>query len=88
MSSVTLNVPGISCEHCERTIVNTLKDEPGVESVQVNVPSRKVYLSYDDKSLSLDHVKELLDEEGYTVEGVTEGTAPDGKRNFIPLSGK
>ena len=42
MSNVTLNVPDISCEHCERTITNTLQPVSGVRSVQVDIPARQV----------------------------------------------
>ncbi|HET6312432.1 MAG TPA: heavy-metal-associated domain-containing protein [Chloroflexia bacterium] len=87
MSQITLNVPDISCAHCEKTILNALQGQPGVEAVQVSLPAKNVYLTYDDQALSLDQVKEILDEEGYPVASVSEGAAPDTqRRGFIPLS--
>ncbi len=89
MSQITLTVPDISCAHCEKTVLNTLQDKPGVKVVQVNIPAKSVYLDYDENAYSLDQVKEALDEEGYPVASVTEGQSPDsGKRGFIPLSSK
>lgn len=89
MSQITLNVPDISCAHCEKTILNALQGQPGVKSVQVSLPSKNVYLDYDEQALNLAQVKDLLDEEGYPVASVSEGAAPDTvRRGFIPLSSR
>jgi copper chaperone CopZ len=69
-------------------VLGALQGKPGVKSVQVDVPSKKVYLDYDESALSLDLVGEILDEEGYPVESTQEGVAPANKRGFIPLFGK
>ena len=70
MSNVTLNVPDISCEHCERTITNTLQPVNGVRSVQVDIPARQVRVDYDESQVSVDTMKDLLQEEDYPVESV------------------
>ncbi len=89
MSQITLNVPDISCAHCEKTVMSALQDKPGVKAVQVNIPAKSVYLDYDENAFSLDQVKEVLDEEGYPVAGVSEGDTQEGPRKgFIPLIGK
>ncbi len=89
MSQITLNVPDISCAHCEKTILSVLKDQPGVNAVQVSIPARTVQLDYDEQALSLEQVKELLDEEGYPVAGTGEAQAPAaGRGGFIPLIGR
>ena len=70
MKSVTLNVPDISCEHCERTITNTLQPVDGVRTVRVDIPARQVRVEYDEKQISIDRINELLQEEDYPVESV------------------
>ena len=40
MASAVLNVPDISCEHCERTITNALTPVDGVRTVNVDIPTR------------------------------------------------
>ena len=70
MSSVTLNVPDISCEHCERTITNMLQPVEGVRSVSVDIPARQVSVDYDEAQVSLEKMKDLLQEEDYAVESV------------------
>lgn len=87
MSKVILEVPDISCGHCEMTVRETLEGKPGVNSVQVNVPAKEVYLDYDESRINLGQVGELLDEEGYPVAGSREGGPSDsGRRGFIPLT--
>ena len=69
MAKVILDVPDISCEHCQRAIEGALRKETGVASVRVDVPTKKVYLDYDPTRLTLDQVSAVLDDEGYVVAG-------------------
>ena len=70
MSKVVLKVPEISCEHCSQAITKALKPQAGVQSVRVDVPTQKVHLEFDEQTISLDRVKEILAEEEYPVEAV------------------
>ena len=64
---MTLSVPDISCEHCVKTINSALGTQPGVDAVQTDIPTKTVYLRFDPTQLSLEQVKAVLDEAGYTV---------------------
>ncbi len=68
---IILNVPDISCEHCQRAIEGALQKEAGVAAVRVDVPTRQVFLDYDPSAISLDQVTAILDDEGYAVAGKT-----------------
>ena len=70
MQSVTLNVPDISCGHCERTILNALQGVDGVRAVRVDILHKQVALDYEPARLTLERVKEILAEEDYPVESV------------------
>lgn len=70
MSKVTLSVPDISCEHCERAITEALRPVQGVRSVEVDIPGKKVLLEYDESAISLDRVREILEAEDYPVASV------------------
>jgi copper chaperone len=70
MVSTILNVPDISCEHCERTITGALQPVGGVESVNVDIPARQVRVKYDPSQVSVERMKEILQEEDYPVESV------------------
>jgi copper chaperone len=68
MATTVLNVPDISCEHCERTITNALTPVEGVRSVQVDIPTRQVRVEYDAAQVSVEQMKDVLQEEDYPVE--------------------
>ena len=70
MAKVTLNVPDISCEHCERTITNALAPVEGVRAVRVDIPTKRVEVDYDDTSIDLNKMKDILQDEDYPVASV------------------
>jgi copper chaperone len=71
MATTVLNVPDISCEHCERTITNALRPVEGVKSVRVDIPARQVRVDYDEAQVNVEKMKALLQEEDYPVESVS-----------------
>jgi len=70
MATIVLDVPDISCAHCEKTILQALQPRSGVHEVRINIPAKTVTLDLDESALPLDQVREILDEEGYPVAGV------------------
>ncbi len=70
MATTVLNVPDISCEHCERTITNALTPVEGVRTVRVDIPARQVSVEYDERVVDVDKMQEVLQEEDYPVESV------------------
>jgi copper chaperone len=73
VKQVILNVPDISCEHCERTITNVLTPVAGVRTVQVDIPAKQVHVQYDESAVGVDQMKEILQDEDYPVESATIG---------------
>ena len=71
MATTVLNVPDISCEHCERTITNALTPIAGVRTVNVDIPGRQVRVEYDESQVNVDRMKDVLQEEEYPVASVT-----------------
>ena len=74
MMRVVLRVPDISCEHCERTVKQTLGGMRGVRTVDVDVAAKEVRVSYDETSVELDGLKAALAGEDYPV----ASAHPDG----------
>jgi copper chaperone len=70
MATSVLNVPDISCEHCQRTITGTLQPITGVQSVNVDISAKQVRVEYDPGQVSVDRLKDILQEEDYPVESV------------------
>jgi copper chaperone len=70
VASTILNVPDISCEHCERTITEALSPLEGVRNVGVDIPRRQVRVEYDDAIVNVQRFQDVLAEEEYPVESV------------------
>lgn len=65
MKHVTLNVEGMSCGHCVNTIEGTLRDMGATG--KVDLAAHTVTVDYDDSKLSLESIKEAIEEQGYDV---------------------
>jgi copper chaperone len=70
MTTKTLNVPDISCEHCERAIKSALEPIGGVQSVDVDIPAKKVKVAYDEGKVTLARITAAVEGEDYPVAGV------------------
>ncbi len=73
MAIVTLSVPDISCEHCERAVKGALTPVEGVQRVDVDIPAKQVSVAYDERRVSVERMKEILQEEDYPVASVDQG---------------
>ena len=73
MATSILTVPDISCEHCERTITNALQPVDGVNAVRVDIPAKQVRVEYDPSQVSVERMKDILQEEDYPVASVASG---------------
>jgi copper ion binding protein len=75
METVTLTAPDISCEHCQRAIEGAVGALPGVSSVAVRIEPKQVTVVYDPRAVTLERIKEVMEEEGYPVTAVTADSA-------------
>jgi copper chaperone len=67
MTTETLSVPDISCDHCQRTIESALARLPGVRAASVDVAARTVQVTYDETALDPATIGAALANEGYEV---------------------
>jgi copper chaperone len=65
MEQVTLKVNGMSCQHCVNSIEKGLK-EIGA-SGQVDLKANSVAVEFDETKLTLDTIKEAIEEQGYEI---------------------
>ncbi|MCM3431699.1 copper ion binding protein [Brevibacillus agri] len=65
MKKLTLQVEGMSCQHCVISIEGALK-EIGAAG-KVDLGSNTVDVTYDEEKVTLDAVKEAIEEQGYDV---------------------
>ncbi len=69
MSTATISVPGIHCDHCKSSIEGALGALDGVEQAEVSVPDRKVRVDFDESQVDLDAIQNAIVEQGYDLEG-------------------
>jgi copper chaperone len=67
VNQVTLNVQGMSCGHCVSSVEGSVGKLDGVNKVKVDLESGKVDVSFDEDKVSLDVIKETIDDQGYDV---------------------
>lgn len=63
----TLNVQGMSCGHCVKSIEDGVGQIEGVNEVNVKLADAQVEVSFDEGQTSLDKIKETIEERGYEV---------------------
>lgn len=67
---VTLTVEGMSCAHCKARVEKALAAVPGVESVSVDLDSKKA--TVNGKDLDLKALAHAVTEAGYAVTAFNE----------------
>ncbi len=66
---MTLEVNGMTCEHCEKSVKNALNKLEGVHGVEVQLDSGKVNIAYDEAFVSKSMMKETIEAQGYEPVG-------------------
>ena len=64
MSTVTYNIPNISCGHCVHTIQMEVGELPGVEVVEASEDTKTVTITFNDPATETG-IKSLLTEINY-----------------------
>jgi copper chaperone len=65
MKNVTIQVQGMSCNHCVNSVEGALKNLGAQGKVDLAVG--QVSVEYDEIKLNLEVIKAAIEEEGYTV---------------------
>jgi len=67
VSTTTLDVPTISCDHCKSSIEGAVSGLAGISRVEVGIESKQVVVDFDDDSIDLDTIVQAIEEQGYDV---------------------
>ena len=62
----TLKIPVLHCESCAKTVARTLQPLPSVEITHTDVDAKLVHVRYDESAVSLDRIRDALDEIGFS----------------------
>ncbi|HTZ52683.1 MAG TPA: copper ion binding protein [Spirochaetia bacterium] len=63
----TLNVQGMSCQHCVHAVKSSVSALAGVDSVDVSLEKNLVTVGFDPAKSSLPAIKAAIEGEGYSV---------------------
>ncbi|MFZ3579534.1 copper chaperone CopZ [Virgibacillus sp. DJP39] len=67
MEQLTLNVKGMTCDHCQSAVTGALKELNGVTDVDVKLEKGTADVAYDESQVSVNHMKEAVEDQGYDV---------------------
>lgn len=67
MQTKSLDVKGMTCGHCKMSVEGALNKLDGVTAIEVDLGSGKVEVTYDETKISLDNMKEAVEDQGYDV---------------------
>jgi len=67
MEKVTLNVQGMSCGHCVKSVEGSVGKLKGVSNVKVHLENGTVDVEYNSDEVTLETIKETIDDQGYDV---------------------
>lgn len=65
MKTVTLNVEGMSCNHCVKSVEGAVSGL-GAQA-KVDLANKKVEVEYDDAKLTVNAIKEAIEDQGYDI---------------------
>ena len=67
MANQTLNVEGMTCDHCVQTIKEAVNNLVGISRVEVDLENKQVAVEYDKALLKLDSITDKIVEIGFEV---------------------
>ena len=65
MANTTLNIQGMTCGGCVKSVTNALQREAGVETVEVSLEQGKATIAYDPAQTSPQQLADLVDDIGF-----------------------
>jgi copper chaperone len=67
MTTETISVPEIHCDHCRASIEGALAPMDGVERARVDIDARLVTIDYDEDAIDRAALVRAIEDQGYDV---------------------
>ncbi|HCC08150.1 MAG TPA: copper resistance protein CopZ [Clostridiales bacterium] len=67
MDKVVINVEGMSCNHCENSVIKAISGLNGVNEVSASAANKTVVVEYDSTKVTNDDIKGAILQQGYDV---------------------
>ena len=65
MQKTRLKINGMSCQHCVKTVTDSLTKLEGVQRVKVNLRKGEAVIRFDELSITPTHLKDAITEAGF-----------------------
>ncbi|AIY04384.1 copper insertion chaperone and transporter component [Planococcus sp. PAMC 21323] len=69
---INLQVSGMSCQHCVKSVEESVMALPGVEKVEVSLENNSVDVAYDGSAVDVGQIAEAIEDQGYDVATLSE----------------
>ncbi|KYH33651.1 copper chaperone CopZ [Neomoorella mulderi] len=67
MAEATLQVEGMTCNHCKMSVEKALRGLEGITAVAVDLAAKTAHVTYDPAKVNLEAMKKAVAEAGYEV---------------------
>ena len=67
MEKITLQVEGMSCEHCENAVQNAVRELAGIKEVNADAQKKQAVVEYDSSMTTTEEIKARIEEQGFEV---------------------
>ncbi len=64
----TMKIPALHCASCANTVARVLRPLPSVKVTKTDVEAKLVHLQFDESEVSLNQIREALEEVGFFPE--------------------
>ena len=68
MKETNLKIEGMHCAGCSTRLEKVLNNLEGVEKAQVSLQEKKATIKYDENKISLESIKEAIEDAGFKGE--------------------
>ena len=68
MKEINLKIEGMHCAGCSTRLEKVLNNLEGVEIAKVSLEEKKATIKYDETKISLENIKESIEDEGFKGE--------------------
>ena len=68
MKETNLKIEGMHCAGCSTRLEKVLNNLEGVETAKVSLEEKKATIKYDETKISLESIKEAIDDAGFKGE--------------------
>nr|WP_314552806.1 heavy-metal-associated domain-containing protein [uncultured Neisseria sp.] len=67
MQTVTLNIDGMTCGGCVKSVTRLLEGVEGVEKVEVSLENKNAVITFDESKIDADALIDAVEDGGYDV---------------------